>query len=153
MPSPSRRPRAEQHERLAGVDGDPHLEVVLLPRPVADRERRADGALGIVLVRDRRAEEGHHRVADELLDRAAVPLELAAEPLAVRREQRAHVLRVELLGPRREADEVGEEDRDDLPLLAPGTPAAASAAPQAWQKRASSGFSCPQTRHSGMRRV
>jgi hypothetical protein len=31
-------------------------------------ERGADGALGVVLVGDGRAPDGHHRVADELLD-------------------------------------------------------------------------------------
>src|SRR5437867_13285389 len=36
----------------------------------------------------------------------------------VGREQRAHVFRVEPLRPGREADEIGEEDCDRLPLLA-----------------------------------
>ena len=40
-------------------------------------ERRPDGPLGVVLVGDRRAPDGHHRVADELLDRAAI----ATDPL------------------------------------------------------------------------
>ena len=93
-------------------------EVLARSIAVADRERRAHGALGVVLVRDRRAEHRHHRVADELLDRAAVALELGAQARVVRREHRAHVLRVEPFGARRRADEVGEEDRDDLPLLA-----------------------------------
>ena len=35
-------------------------------------QRGADGTLGIVLASDRRAPDGHDRVADELLDRAAV---------------------------------------------------------------------------------
>jgi hypothetical protein len=43
----------------------------------------------------------------------------AAEPLVVRPQDRLDVLRVELLGPRREADEVGEEHGHDL-ALAPG---------------------------------
>ena len=90
----------------------------LLADPVADRERRADGALGVVLVRDRRAEDGHHRVADELLDRAAEALELGAQARVVGPQERPDVLWVELLGARREADEVGEEHRDDLALLA-----------------------------------
>ncbi len=61
-------------------------------REVADRERRADGALGVVLVRGRRAEEGHHRVADELLDRAAVALELGTDALVVGPQERLDVL-------------------------------------------------------------
>ena len=92
----------------------------LLADRVADRERRAHGALGVVLVRDRCAEDGHHRVADELLDRAAVPLELGAELRVVRRERRADVFGVEPFRACRRADEVGEEDRHDLPLLARG---------------------------------
>ena len=113
------RPRSEEHQRLARVDCDPDLEVVLLASPVSDREGRTDGALRVVLVRDRRAEQGHDGVPDELLHRPAVALELVAEVLPVRRQQRAHVLRVHPLGARREADEVGEEDGDDLALLAP----------------------------------
>ena len=38
-------------------------------------ERGPDGPLRVVLVRDGRAPDGHHRVADELLDRAAVALD------------------------------------------------------------------------------
>src|SRR5204863_9173847 len=68
-------------------------------------------------MRERRAEERHHGVADELLDRAAEALELVAQTLPVRREQPAHVLGVEPFRPRREPDEVGEENRDELPLL------------------------------------
>ena len=101
------RPRAERDQRLARVHRDPHLQLLaLLARPVADRERRPHRALRVVLVRDRRAEERHHRVADELLDRAAEALELRTKMGVVRREQRAHVLGVEPLRPRREPDEV-----------------------------------------------
>ena len=38
-------------------------------------ERGTHGALRVVLLRDRRAPDRHHGVADELLDRAAVPLD------------------------------------------------------------------------------
>ena len=94
------------------------MHVVLFTRPVADRERRSDGALRVVLVCGRRAEERHDGIADELLHRPAVMLELVAEVLPVRGKQRSYVLRVHALRARREADEVGEEDGDDLPLLA-----------------------------------
>ena len=107
----------ERDEGLAGVDGDPHLEAAL-GRGGADRERGAHGPLGVVLVRDGGAEERHHRVADELLDRAAERLELAAQPLVVGAEDRLDVLRVERLRMGREADEVGEDDGDDLALAA-----------------------------------
>ena len=108
-------PRAERDERLPGVDADAELELGLLVEdPVTDCERGADGALRVVLVRHRRAEDGHHRVADELLHRAAEALELVAQPGVVGTEQRPHLLRIHLLGARREADEIGEEDGDDL---------------------------------------
>ncbi len=87
-------------------------------REVADRERSADCALGVVLVRRRRAEERHDRVADELLDGAAVALELRADALVVGAQDRLDVLRIHRLRPRREADEVAEDDRHDLALAA-----------------------------------
>jgi hypothetical protein len=37
----------------------------------------------VVLVHDRHAEHGHHRIADELLHRAAVPLDDRLHPLEV----------------------------------------------------------------------
>ena len=120
------RPRAERYQCLTGIHrgADPQLEarrrVVQLLDRAADREGSANRPLRVVLVRDRRAEDGHDRVSDELLDRASVSLDLRAKPRVVRRERRADVLRVEPLRPAREADEVGEEDGDDLPFLARG---------------------------------
>ena len=90
----------------------------VLSRPVADGKRGANGPLRIVLVRQRRPEERHHGVADELLDRSAVAFELGTQPLVVRAEDRLDVLRVERLGARGEADQVGEEHRHDLALAA-----------------------------------
>ena len=80
--------RVERDERLAGGDPDPHLELALLGERVADGERRADGALGVVLVRDGRPEDRHHGVADELLDGAAEALELGAHARVVGLEER-----------------------------------------------------------------
>ena len=73
--SPAATRAPQRDERLAGVDGDANVDRRLSER-VADRERRANSALRIVLVRDRSTEDGHDGVADELLDRAAVSLEL-----------------------------------------------------------------------------
>ena len=88
--------------------------------PSADRrdqiERGPHGALGVVLVRHRRPPDRHHRVADELLHRAAVEPDQPLAGLEVAGEELAHVLGVARLGARREADEVGEEDRDEPPL-------------------------------------
>jgi class 3 adenylate cyclase len=85
---------------------------------LADRERGAHRPLGVVLVRQRGAEERHHGVADELLDRAPVALELGADTCPVRSLEGAHLFRIELLGAGGEADQVGEQDGQDLALLA-----------------------------------
>ena len=89
----------------------------LVRAPGPDRERGAHRALGVVLVRDRRTEYRHHGVADELLDRAAVPLELVRARRVVRGEQPPGRPPDRPLGARREPDEVDEDDRDDLALL------------------------------------
>jgi hypothetical protein len=68
-------------------------------------------------VRHRCAEERDDGIADELLDRAAVALELVPEAGVIRREQCPDVLGIELLGARGEPDEIGEENGEDLALL------------------------------------
>ena len=75
-------------------------------------ERGANRPFGVVLPGDRRAPDGHHRVADELLDRAAVALDDLARQVEVAGQELADLLGVALLGERREADEVGEQDGD-----------------------------------------
>ncbi len=115
------RPGVEVDQGLAGVDADAQLEpFVVAVRPGADLQRCPDRSLRVVLVCDRRAEDRHHGITDELLHRPAVPRELVAQVGVVRRQQRAHVLRVELLGAGGETHQVGEEHGDDLPLLARG---------------------------------
>ena len=47
-------------------------------------------------------------------------IEVGPHPRVVRGEQRPYVLGIEALGSAGEADEVGEEDADDLPLLRRG---------------------------------
>ena len=66
-------------DELAGFDPDPRLEPEVADR-VEHRERCPDGALGVVLVRLRHAERRHHGVAGELLDGAAVQLDLLRRP-------------------------------------------------------------------------
>ncbi len=116
-------PGVEAHERLAGGDANADVKLprlvglVQLGDRLAYGERCPDGPLGVVLARRRRAEDRHHGVADELLHRAAVALELEAHALVIAGEDRPHVFGIELLGLRGEADEVGEEDGDDLALL------------------------------------
>jgi hypothetical protein len=114
-----RRPpaSAERDQRLTGCDSDVHLEAAVLRQPVPYNERGSHGSLGVVLVRDRRAEDGNHCIADELLDRPAEALELGADALMVRLEQSPHVLGIHRLGAGSEPHEVAEEAGDDLALL------------------------------------
>ena len=118
--------RAEVDDHLARVHADAEREreigalgVELLDRG-EDAKRRGNGALGIILVSDRHSEYSHHGVADELLDRAAEMFELRPDALQVRSQRRPDVLGIHLLGSLREPNEVGEEHRDHLSLLASG---------------------------------
>ena len=70
---------------------------------------------------DGHAEDGHHRVADELLHGSAVRLERAAHLVEVAPHHAAHRLRVEPLAERRRAGHVGEDDRHDLAGLPLGS--------------------------------
>ena len=97
IPSPASGLRVEPNECLAGRDSDAELEL-LLDGELPDRERGAYRALGVVLVRGRGAEERHDRVADELLDGAAMSLELGANALVVGAEESLDVLRIHRLG-------------------------------------------------------
>ena len=112
------RSRTERDQRLPAVHRDANVQLLLLAHPVANRQRRPHRPFRIVLVRERRAEQRHHGIADELLDCAAVALQLLTQPRVVRRKQRAHVFGIHLLCARRETNQIGEEDSDDLPFLA-----------------------------------
>ena len=120
------RTGSERHDGLTRIDSNADVQVQLrvtlvqLENGVADREGSADGALGVILVGDGGPEDRHHGVADELLHRSAEPLDFRTQAREVRREHGAHVLGVEPLGPSGEADEIGEENRDDLALFTSG---------------------------------
>ena len=84
----------------------------------AHLRRRSDGAERVVLVRDRNPEHRHDRVACELLDAAAVALEDRPQVLEVAAHARAQRFGIGRLAERGRADDVAEEDADDLALLA-----------------------------------
>ena len=68
--------RADGHDGLPGQDPGPALQGRAVDLDPADRVDQLEGgpdrAFGVVLVGDGRAPDGHHRIADELLDHAAV---------------------------------------------------------------------------------
>ena len=114
---------AEHHDRFACVDGRPRgeREAVLDIEGVEASENPepgADRAFSVVAVRGRRAEDGHHGVADELLDHPSVLLDVPLRLRVVQLLRLAHVLGVGAVGAGREPDEVDEQDRDELPLRA-----------------------------------
>ena len=106
---------------LSGVHPDPHSEARLsLRKPVEPRHRVAqgdgcaDGPESIVLADDRNAEHGHHLVADEFLDGAAVMLDDGGGAIEVPRQDGVHGFGIEPLAELRIADHVAEEHGDDL---------------------------------------
>ncbi len=74
------------------MKGDPRAEaslevVVQALQPIAHLRGRTERTQRVVLVRDRHPEHGEHGVADELLHRAAVPLDRRAHGVEVAEHQ------------------------------------------------------------------
>ena len=106
--------RVDPHSRP-----EPHapagLELaVQAPERVAHLAGRPDCAQGVVLVQHRHAEHAQHRVADELLDRPAVPLQDRAHLVEVAQHHVPHRLRIDALAQVRRARDIAEEDGDGL---------------------------------------
>ena len=102
------------------MQGEAGVGLVQLGDRLQDGERSPHRPLGVVLVRHGRSEDGHDRVADELLHRASVGLDLLSQAGVVGAQACSHVLGVSLLGGSGEPDQVAEEDGDDLSLLEGG---------------------------------
>jgi len=75
---------------------------------------------GVVLVKGRHTEDGHDRIADELLDGASVPLHDRLRGLEVTTHDAPQALRVDPLAERGRARDVAEEDGYGLAHLAHG---------------------------------
>ena len=100
---------------LAGLDADARLEPELA-HLLHHREGGAERALGVVLVRARNAERGHHRVAGELLDRAAVLLDAGRGLIEVLAHAAPDDLGIDSAHEGRRVDQVDEEHRRELPF-------------------------------------
>ncbi len=102
---------AQRDRRFSRQDAGPDLDA---RRQAADRvdelEARANRPFGVVFTGDRCAPERHDRIADELLDGAAVASDDLADGLEIARLELTDILRVTTLGEAREADQVSEED-------------------------------------------
>ena len=114
--------RADEH--LARVDADAELERVgrALVLDVAvdgllHAQRRPHGALGVVLVGDRGAEQGEDAVAEQLVDPTTERGDVVDQTLEHAVDEPLHLFGVEVLGERGEADHVAEQHGDDAPFL------------------------------------
>src|SRR5688572_4808397 len=115
--------RVARDERVAlardnrtGVEADPRVEVELV-HDVPQLDRGPRGAERVVLRRHRNPEHGHHRIPDELLDGAAMPLENDPCGVVVAVHQRTKGFRIGPVADRRRPREVAEEHGHDLPDL------------------------------------
>ena len=110
---------------LARVEAHPHreLEPALAPHVFGERaelarqiQRGRAGALGVVLVGDRGAEERHDAVAGVLVDGPLVAVDAVGEDPEQAIEQAMPFLGIDALGELHRAHDVGEEDGDQLAL-------------------------------------
>ena len=112
--------RPQGHGRFAGEDPGADLEGSPGDREATDRldqlEPGTDRTLGVILVRGRRSPHGHDGVTDEFLDRPAVTPDDVGSDLEVPGQQLADRLRIAILGQRREADQIREEDGHHPPF-------------------------------------
>ena len=105
-PSAHREAEAARATQLGGVGGELALQV----------EGGVARAPRVVLVGDRRAEEGHDAVARELVDGALEAVDALAEDREEAGHDRAPLLGVRLLGELHRAHHVGEQDGHLLSL-------------------------------------
>jgi hypothetical protein len=75
------------------------------------------GPLGVVFVSERCTEEGKDGVADDLVDSPTECGDVEHEALETAINQVLDVLGVARFRHRREPDKIGEQDRDDSPLV------------------------------------
>ncbi len=115
----------------AGIETHPDLELdavalaqlgVLVADRLLETQGRQDGAAGVVLVRDRRAEQGHEAVAQELVDGPLVAVDRPQGELEEPVDQEMHDLRSEPLRQPSGPDHVAEDDGDLLALPFQGDP-------------------------------
>jgi hypothetical protein len=120
------RAQVADHRR-ARVHADAHADLrqPLRPQLLAQLRdvllhlaRRPQRMRRLLRVLDRRAEHGHHGVADEAVHGAVVALHDGGGAGEVQVEDLRDVLGLHLLGERRESLEVGEEHGDLAPLAA-----------------------------------
>ena len=110
LPGIKADPRGKLRRAFAGVSG------VDFDKRALDRERGAHGALGVVLLRVRIAEQRHQPVAELFQHMAAEPGHRRGRLVEIGPDEIAPVLGVELCGETCRADEIAEHDCDRAAL-------------------------------------
>ncbi len=119
------------HDDRSRVETDSHLEAPVetwrqlaaqVTDAALDREGGVSGAPGRVLVRDRRAEQGHDPVAGVLIDRALEPVHLGRDHLEATIDDGVDLFGITALGERAESGQIGEQHRHLPPLALDGGP-------------------------------
>ena len=110
----------------AGSDLERHAEAALeirvdLDEPFAHPQGSPEGSRRVVLMCGRHAERRHHGIADELLDRPALRLDLLPHRSEVRPEHLLESLRVQAFAEARRARHIREQDRHHAPVLTGGS--------------------------------
>ena len=105
-PHASGEPKAMLALHFGGIAGD----------FIAQIERRITGALRMILMRNRRAEQRHDAIAGVLVDRAFEAVHTLAQDREEAIEDAMPLFRVELLGQFHRALHIGEQHRDLLAL-------------------------------------
>ena len=91
-----------------------------MAQPLLDGQRGQDGPLGVVLIGRGDAHQRHETVAEELVDRPSVALDLRLGELEEPAEEAVHGLGPEALRESRRADDVAEQHRHRLVLALRG---------------------------------
>ncbi len=116
--------RRAAHSGLAGLDADPHFErtleselVAKSPRALGDGKAGPHRAQRVVLMHVGQPENGHHRVADELLGPATQSGQFFGGGVEEAPQHLASAFGVQSLREARRVHQVREQDCDQLALL------------------------------------
>ena len=107
--SPGQRPAAVQ--RNPHAEGALRLQRVHLRERAPHRQGRLHRAIGVILLREWRAEHREDRVADELVERPFVLEQALRHPREVLVEELRNLIRLHPLAQRGERHDVAEHDR------------------------------------------
>src|SRR5439155_10763869 len=112
-------------------------ECAVFPDPIPELECCSHCPRGIVTMRHGQSEDGHDRVADELLERPAVGLDDLRCDREITGHECADVFGVEAFPEAGRADSVSEEDRDQPAFFGhrPRSPSATALITPAWYAR------------------